>query len=85
MLIISASEAKKISDSLHESYLYQLKINLMNSILDSAGRGDKFANEYIEKQITSTEIKNLIVEFQSKGYEVKLTYISNQIIFSIRW
>jgi len=85
MLIISASEAKKIADSLHESYLYQLKINLMNNILESACRGDKFANEYIEEQITSTEIKNLIVEFQSKGYEVMVTHISNQIIFSIRW
>lgn len=85
MIIISASEAKKISESAKINPLYQLKINLINNVIVSAGRGEKFANEYIANEISSSEIEDLIKEFQKEGYNVKITNISNQIIFSISW
>ncbi|ENU59246.1 hypothetical protein [Acinetobacter guillouiae] len=85
MIIIPASEAKKISEASKINPLHQLNINLINNIIVSAGRGEKFANEYITNEIPSSEIKTLIKEFQREGYNVKITDVSNQIIFSISW
>ncbi|MFW1915898.1 hypothetical protein ACG94V_20365 [Acinetobacter sp. ULE_I001] len=85
MIIIPAYEAKKISDSSQDDSLYQLKSNLINNIIANAGRGEKFANEYIASGISLSEIDALTKEFKSAGYSVKITHVVNQKIFSISW
>ncbi|WEE40993.1 hypothetical protein [Acinetobacter sp. TAC-1] len=85
MLMISASEANRISNSLHKSFLFQLKFNLVSSIMESIGRGDKFANEYLPSEISRSEIENLTNEFKEKGFKVKTIQVGVELIFSVSW
>lgn len=85
MFMITASEVNWISNSLHKSFLLQIKFNLVSSIIESVGRGDKFANEYLPSEISCSEIENLTNEFKENGYKVKIIQVGAELIFSISW
>lgn len=85
MLIISASKANNIADLLHKGILHKIRFNLISSILDSVGRGVKFANEYLPICISCSEIEDLTNEFKEIGYEVKVIQVGCELIFSVRW
>ncbi|MGR2923096.1 hypothetical protein [Acinetobacter sp. 1125_18A] len=85
MLIISASEVNRISDSLHKSYVHQIQFNLIGSILESVSRGDQFANVYLPSDISNYEVENLSKKFKEAGYKVKVIQVGVEVIFSISW